>query len=465
MRMRTIGLVLLSLWIAPAAGPAADEKPEPLGLQDLLDLALAHDGRIRAAHAKLGAVRARLDQARWAWFPKIEIEAGLGGPVGERKLACPDDPSCVQLESKDATGLGSLSETVSVAVGGKIEAAMPIYTFGKIDAAQSAAKAGVDAGLADIDRIRQQVALEVRRAWYGWLVANLAVEELERGVRKIDKTEKKLLEMLEELNENVTDRDLFKLRYKAAQVRSLLVKARRGKRTARAALRFLTGLDDLGGGRPLSEFGLRKPAIDTIDRAVYLRQALQQRPEMIMLRAAVRAQRAAVEAERARFYPDIFLAGRFKGSYSPAHDYIDNSLLNRGLTYYTGGLTLGLKLGLDIPRKLGELEQAEAKLHRVELQLEQARAALGLEIDKRLEQLRAARENARIMRRGQSSAKAWMRSNMMSYGVGITNTKDLLDSVAANAQARIERDRAIHDMLLARDRLLATIGADLGRVD
>jgi hypothetical protein len=49
----------------------------------------------------------------------------------------------------------------------------------------------------------------------------------------------------------------------------------------------------------------------------------------------------------------------------------------------------------------------------------------------------------------------------MSYGVGLSNTKDLLDSLAAYAKSRMELDKAHHDTLVAQDRLKAAIGENL----
>jgi outer membrane protein TolC len=461
-----VPLMLVSLGAsATEATRTADPASTALELPGLLQLALEHDGRILAAHAKLGAYRAQYDRARWAWFPTVKLKALFGGPTGARRLACPDDPTCVELANKDNTGLGNFSEQISFAVGGKLEANLPIYTFGKIASAKQAARAGVDVGHADIDRIRQEVALEVRRAWYGWQLACTAVDVLEDGEKKLKDAEKKLIKMLDELNEDVAERDLFKLRYRGAEVRVMLVRARKGKQQALTAMRFLTGLADLGGERALNESGLDKPTLTIQARADCVEQALRQRPEAKMLAGALRAALAAVEMRKAAFYPDLFLGGYVEGSYSPAHDRIENSLLNRGLTYYSAGASIGLQVSLNIPQKFFLLEQAQAEVRRVQAQVGQARKSLAWQIDQRLAELEAVQAEAKLLRRGHRAAKAWMRSNVMSYGVGLSDTKDLLDSLAANARSKMEQDRAIHDMYLARDRMRLTIGADLGQAN
>ena len=124
---------------------------------------------------------------------------------------------------------------------------------------------------------------------------------------------------------------------------------------------------------------------------------------------------------------------------------------------------MGFRLGLDIPQKIARLDQAQAELARLEARVTQAKQAAGLELDKRLGDLQAALDNQKVIKKGRRAAKAWMRSNLMSYGVGISNTKDLLDSLTAYSKSRIEMAKATHDTLLAHDRLDATLGNDLSR--
>jgi len=458
----SIGILIVALCTMGADG--GDNAA--LSLDGLLHAALAHDGRVLAAQAELGEYRAKFDQARWLWFPVIKIEGMIGGPVSERRLACdPDnDPVCSGLEVSSASKGGDFDfGNLGLAMGGKIEGYLPIYTFGKISSAKQAAAAGMRAGRAGIERARQEVALEVRRAYYGWLLADSAVEVLEDGDKKIKEVEKKLIKMLDDLNEDVTDRDLFKLRYYAARVKSLLAQTRSGQAVALAALRFLTGIEYLGTKRQLLVVELEAPDFKTLPRTAYLARARARRPELTMLTAGLEARRASVEIEKAGFYPDFFVGGYFQGSWSWVQDFIENPLLNAGLTTYGGALMVGFRITLDIPQKLARLAEARASLSKIEALANQAEQAVGLEIDRRLEDVRTTYADQKIQKKGHRAAKAWMRANFMSYGVGISDTKDLLDSIAAHANSKIGLTKLRHDILVALDRLHAASGEDLSR--
>jgi outer membrane protein TolC len=243
----------------------------------------------------------------------------------------------------------------------------------------------------------------------------------------------------------------------------MLVQTRSGRKVALEALAFLTGIDGLGKDKKLHEMDLMAPASKFETPDEYLSKAKKLRPELKQLNAAVDAASAAVEIQKSSFFPDFYIAGYIKGSYSPAHDFIENSLLRRGYTYYDHGLTLGMRITLDIPQKMARLDESRANLRKIKAQESQAAEAVGLQIKKRLETLKSSGENLKVLKKGRRAAKAWMRANFMSYGVGLSNTKDLLDSLAAYAKARMELFKAHHDTLVARDRLKAAVGEDLAK--
>ncbi len=450
----------------PASLSLADEQADPKPTQelyelgDLLQAAVGQDGRVLAAHAQLDAYRARFKEAQWLWFPAAKLDVLFGAPVGERRLACPEDPACVKLRNPSPWSFGDL-RVMSFAVGGRLEATLPLYTFGKLTSAKKAAEAGVEAARADIEQARRDVALEVRRAYYGWLLSVHVTEILADGEKKLKEAEQKLVKMLDALSEEVTDRDLFKLRYHSSQLQVLKAQTQQGQKSILSALQFLTGVEALGDTIHLKEIPLQVDTQQIQPAAEYLHTAQNNRPEIRKLQAALRALEASVEVGRAGFYPDLFIGGFLGGSYSPAHDHIKNPLLNKGLTYYDAGFSLGLRITLDIPQKVARLERSQAELSKLRIQFEHATRALELEIKKKADDLNLLETHLNIHKKGNRAAKAWMRANLMSYGIGISNTKDLLDSLAAYAQSQMGMYKLHHDLRVALDMLEASLGKDL----
>ena len=321
----------------------------------------------------------------------------------------------------------------------------------------------IKGGQAGIDQARQEVALEVRRAYYGWSLARAAISVLEDGRENLTEAEQKLKKMLDEMNPDVTDKDEFKLRYYSTQIDILLIQARQGQNVALSALRFLTGIEDLGEKTKLTEQDLSTPPDFTPEkRDEYVERAINGRPDLKMLSSGVAALSAQVELQKAYFFPDFVFVGYVKGSYSPVQDYISNPLLQQGLTNFDAGMALGLRLTLDFPQKIARWHRAQADHAKLKAQLDQARSALGLDIDKRLEEVKQTQASFEANRKGQKAAKAWMQANMLDYGVGLSNTRDLLDSISAYGKSQIDFDKSTHDLLIAVDQLAMAIGENIG---
>ena len=58
---------------------------EPLTLRDLIDRARVADPRVKDAQAQLRYLRAKYDEARWAWFPRIDSYVAVAGPTPEAR--------------------------------------------------------------------------------------------------------------------------------------------------------------------------------------------------------------------------------------------------------------------------------------------------------------------------------------------------------------------------------------------
>src|SRR6478609_8974027 len=54
-------------------------------LEGLLQTARENDGRVREADSQLRVLKGKYDEARWAWFPRLELSVLLAGPTPEAR--------------------------------------------------------------------------------------------------------------------------------------------------------------------------------------------------------------------------------------------------------------------------------------------------------------------------------------------------------------------------------------------
>ena len=171
--MNTAGTKVFSLALAMLAASRAGARP--LDRRAAVRTALAQNPRIAAARAEeaaLQAQRRQVDAARW---PIVSLDAGVG-PSLQATLV----PGTAAQSVEQQYGSLGLSD-LSAAFVGNLSVIQPLYTFGKISHARSAARAGLDAQGALSDEAAGDLAVDAARAYWGVKAARDRSEERRVG--------------------------------------------------------------------------------------------------------------------------------------------------------------------------------------------------------------------------------------------------------------------------------------------
>ncbi len=143
--MRTIALAGCLSAVATFSSAAPAPAPSrPLALDEIQARARAQDLRVLAADAQLRALRAKYEQAAWAWFPKFETFISVAGPTPEaRRLDPVTRPEGGYDEVTPASRMYDLNlGNAGIMVRVDAATALPVYTFGKLTALKEAARNG-----------------------------------------------------------------------------------------------------------------------------------------------------------------------------------------------------------------------------------------------------------------------------------------------------------------------------------
>src|SRR5580658_2094971 len=276
--------------------------PPPTGhtysLAECLALADRNHPNLWAARARLAYVHAQLDEATWVPFSQFTANFGVGpmppiyGTVAFGGSA---------LESRNPTFTQGLDPIIHFDMNGTI----PLYTFGKITGVKEAAKAQVRVSEWDLEKVRQQSRMDVRRAYFGLMTARDArylADEIRKELEKaIDGIKKKIAKD----DKSVGEPDQLRLEILLEEVGARSGDAGKNEAQAMAALRFLTGVDR---DFDVPDEPLKPPTTELPPVERYLAAARTQRPEVNMAHAGVAARKAQVDLARARLFPDIGLS-------------------------------------------------------------------------------------------------------------------------------------------------------------
>ncbi len=434
---------------APAPGTSAGT---PLGLRELQELARAADPRARIAAAQLENARGKKTETDWVWFPSFTTQVGLGGPTGETRLSNKNDISTYTSGSLWGPNAG-------VQARGQVDAVLPLYTFGKISSGQAAAGHVVDARAALLTQQQNGAAQDVARAYWGYQTTRDAQKSIDELLGKLDEARKVAAKLIAEESEQATASDLSRLELVGYEIQAQSDAAIAQQRLAEVALKLLVGRS------PDEPLAVKReelpPPPDAPDLKALLKRAEAQRPELKAAKANVQAREALVSLERAKYWPDLALAGGYSFAWtsnadSPASPYASNPY-----NFNAGYLGIGLRGSFDLPQKLARVTQVEADLHEAQAMLVGAERLLRLDIEKALGDLASARGRARHYADSSAMAKKMLIKGALGIDSGLGNAGDVLIDALLYSRAEGERLKARLDGQLAWAALEFAVGEEI----
>lgn len=433
---------------------AAEEAVEGLLLQDLLRMAAEHP-LVDAARADVDAAEARLDLAHWAPYSNWSFQTlfTFVPPAGTWEDEVLDALGRDQ-DNQWERSILDWGPWIRIGVSGGI----PLWTFGKITGAWDAAEAGVRAADVGVERAQDEVAWQVRRAYLTLLLARDIAYLIEDGRGYIDDARRETQQRIDSGEGGGSMVDLYKIDALAAEVDARELQARRLERIAQAGLALLTGVEDATAiaDLPLLPFDLAATA-----RADYVELAARERTDLRLLEAGLAAQRAKVEIETARYYPDLLLTASASYAYSSATVDQHNPWLYDPLNTSGVGAALVLECPLDFVADHARVQEAEATLRRLEQQREALGQAAEIEVTDAFESLEEARGRMAAYDRARVAAKRWLIAMLQGMTLGLHEASDMTEALVAFFQNELNYLNAVYDLDVAWARLTLATGSNL----
>jgi outer membrane protein TolC len=404
------------------APPGAAPAPEPLSLEQAVTTALTLSPLLYQAEQQLLAARDGVTQARAAGSVTAEIG------VTHTRIS-----EVSAFTSKDNTN-------------GTVTVAKPLYTGGRIPAATRQARAGADATQAELQRARQTVTYDVKRAYYGALVAADFVAVAEGALAS---AREHLRVAQAGQDAGVAPRfDVLRAKARVAQSEQALIEARNGLNLARAALSNVMGV---GQDR---EFALTTPLAEPtdtadLDLAALTSRAQEARPEVHQTQALIEAAGAGVSLARSAKHPTLGVAWVYSRVLETSAFQVSN---------WTLALTAGLNI-FDGRQTSAAVSRARHERERARGLLEQVRQGIALQVRQAYLDLDSARERIAAATTGVTEAEEAHRVAGLRYQAGVGISVEVIDAEVAVASAGNDYARAVYDYNVAAAQLEYAVGA------
>lgn len=441
------GLVL-SLTRAACADERAPGDGHRYSLGECLALTEHNHPAIAAARARLGAMGAQLEEARSARAPLVGLSSRFGVVPNTPAAGAPGVSSGNFVTQSLASGVGPFLQL-------GLSATVPLYTFGKISAANRAAEAQVRLGEWDVEKERQQVRLDVRRAFYGVTAARDLLSLVADALGKLDDAIASVRRKLADGERGVDEADRVRLEVNREELVARAAEAKRGETSALAALRFYTGVQT---GFEVPDAPLVRPATALAPIVSYLTAARTHRPDVNRARAGVAARSAQVDWARANMLPDLGLGMQFDWTVAPGVKGpvagVDTTSVNTPQL----GAAFGLQWSLDLFTKNARVHQAESNLAEAR---ELERLALGgtaTEVEVAYAAAVEASTREESWDRAVHRAKGWLVVVRDAIDLGTKDESALLEPLRMLVVARANQLQALMDTNLTRAELARLTG-------
>jgi outer membrane protein TolC len=415
-------------------------------LRRCLELAERNHPNIFAARARLKGMRGQLDEARFAPFSQFTVTGGLG-------LA----PTVRGTDLYSPNTEVSLSSSMGLAWRIGIEGVVPLWTFGKMTNLWNAAEAQVNVGEGDVAKQKNQVKLDVRRAYFGLQLSRDSLALLSEAADKLDTA---LAHLDREVKAgNADEIDAYKLRTFRYELEGRRAEARRYESIALASLKFLTGEGE-GFDIPRDPLRVAKRQLGPV--AQYLQAARVNRPEVNMVRAGLIAREAQVALARSRYLPDVGLGISAAWARAPLVTDQLNPFIRDDANYLRYGAALVLRWQVDFLPNAARVEQAMAQVEELRETERYALGGIGVEVETAYAQVVDAVAREQAYGAAQRTARQWVIAIQQGIDVGTKEDADLVDAAKQWAQQRFNHLTSMMDLNLAWSSLaLATAWDDI----
>jgi outer membrane protein len=439
-----------SIWIAAALAafvsrPVRAQEPPPAAVRVTLEEAQARaveaSHRLAEARARESVAQAVVASRAAADRPDVSLSGGytrtnhvtpffVPGPItGIPRAIYPDVPDNYRT---------------------RVDLQWPIYTGGRTDALERAARADAEAAVSDTAAARADLRLEVARAFWAVVTARAAVDVVQEALTRSGVN---VSDARQRLNAGlVPPNEVASAEAQEARQRMLLVQSRNQREVSSAELARLMGLDPAQPIEPMAV--LERTADGATSFEALTREGLAKRPERKALEGRVAAadlQRAAAAAgkrpivagvsgvDSARPNPKIFpRVERWEDSWDAG--------VNVTWSLWDGG-----RVAADVAQAAGTATAVRERLREFDSVLAVEVRQRSLEIESGAAAVAAADEAIR------AAAEA-RRVVGERYRAGVIAQGDVLDAELQLLQSQLDRTRALADVRLAEARLDRAVG-------
>jgi outer membrane protein TolC len=430
-------LVILFLWVLAAASPnpavAEDDLSDAaISLEEAIRIALERNQDVLIAEQRLLESRRALAESRAAFFPTLAAVAGY--------QRIDESPSF------EVPMFGEVDFMPTESYQAGFVAEQPVYTGGRLVYAHAMARSGVRSSTEQRQAVYNELVFRVKEAYYSILLAQRYADVAEQSVKLLDAHLRDVQRFVE--SDLAARVDLLRTDVQRADAEQRLNSARNAVDLSKSAFNNLL---DRRLDKPVKVEDVLKYEARVITVQEASEAALEQRPELRALEAAVEVAERSVSMARADYYPTVAARGTYDWQKGTQLEILDDGW------HWTVGVSASMSLW-NWGATRARVAQARARAEQTRLNLDKARDGVALEVRQAFLKMGEAEKNVAVSEKAVVSAQESYRTTKERYREGVGTNTDVLDAETALATAEANRYQALFDFNIAVARLEKAIG-------
>jgi outer membrane protein TolC len=372
-----------------------------LTVDDCIRLVQERGRLIKAADMDIEAARRKVDEASALFWPVLEYKYRMA-PVPRNV----DDAF-----NSFFDGNVTLFNSLHVGIG------VPLSTFGQLTTAKRMAKGGVEAARVNEYKARQTAVYQVKKLYYGILLAKETIKLFNEAIEKLDK---RIADEEKKEEPEMDPYDLLKLKTFRVDVERRREQSRDHLALAYEGMRIQLDLD------PETKIRLDKECLHPLLASLgkekdYVNASMELEPNVKLLDIGVDIKRRQHRLEKRKLLPKAGFAffvdvGRTAQSITGLTLTDD---FNNPFNYTRAGVGAQLKGTIDFHGAYSRIKKARAEYYKAAYERSMARRALALDVRKAYLEARRARDNVGRTKKENSMANQMLFLSKMNIDVGI----------------------------------------------
>jgi len=419
----------------------------PITLDEAVAIALSSNPSVAIAASEVSLAKGSVDVARSLFLPHVSGTFQAIGSEAQPAFVDPGNPAMSPFYAGDKAFRQA-----------EVGVQMLLWDFGRSLGTYRQSVLAREIASLKRQRSVQVVRLQVTEAYFDILRAIKARFIAEESLGQANAH---LRTARSFLSEGLVDRnDVLRAELRVAEVRQMLIKASNAVELATAAFNRALGANIYRHTEVVDRASL--PVVEPpIHEA--LQTAVDNRPEVKVLKKGLRIQEVGIGVARAGHLPRIYAGGGYRWTDDGYRKW------GKGGNEVRGG-AWAAQIGIQIEpfsggRTLAKTRIAREKLRLAEEQARQMCAAIALQVKSALLGLDEARQRVVVADSAIAQARENLRLVNNKYAATLVSSIDVVDAETALSTAQSNYHSAVYDSQVALARLEAAIGTHIGGVD